>query len=256
MFVFIMLMASPEWKPEKWSDTSAIANISLRSVLNQNNQQFRVILVCNEPPEKLISHSNLTVAKVNFPCPRNYDEILEDIRKKIKFGMTVAKAFAPCFVMRIDSDDFVSNKLVDFARQNANSNGWYIKWGYRFNFANSELHLQPKFHMNCGTAHIINCRPEDFPTTMDTPKGRWLDFIWEHQNINHYLAPRGRKVRPLPFLGVIRGVNTGKNILAKPAGYKNTAKRLIYNTFLKRRLTPRIIEEFHLPVAHHQLAIG
>lgn len=252
MVAFIMTLASPEWKREQWDRVSEVCNNTLKSILNQTSRNFKIILVCNEPPINVPQDSNLIITPTDLPCPKNYEGVINDIYQKIKIGMTVAGRLKAKFVMRIDADDFVSNKLVAFTEKNPDSNGWYFNWGYCYDYWNHKMYLQPSLHMNCGTAHIIRCQEGDFPTSTDTPKSEWLECIWQHQNINRFLTPMNRTAKPLPFLGVIRSVNTGVNAEAQSVIHKQPVKRFITEQFLKKRITPKMIQEFALPVPNTQ----
>jgi len=248
MFIFIMTLASPEWKPGRWDKVSEICNNTIRSILNQTSDSFRLILVCNKPPLHLPPSDKIIVTQTTLPCPTDYNGVINDIFQKIKIGMTVARDYGPAFIMRIDADDFVSHDLVAFTEKHPKDNGWYIKWGYCYDYYNQKMYHQPNLHLNCGTAHIVNCKEKDFPTTIDTPDENWLKCIWQHQNINQFLTPMGRTLRPLPFPGVVRSVNTSVNSEAKPVVHKNMVKRFLTEKFLKKPLNKQIIQEFSLPV--------
>lgn len=249
MFVFIMTLASPKWKPGRWDKVSEICNNTIRSILNQRSKNFKLILVCNEPPLHLPASDKIIVTKTTLPCPHDYHGVINDIFQKIKIGMTVARQYGPAFVMRIDADDFVSRDLVAFTEQHPNDNGWYIKWGYCYDYYNQKMYHQPNLHLNCGTAHIINCKLEDFPRTVEALDKDWLKCIWQHQNINQFLTPLGRTLAPLPFPGVVRSVNTSVNSEAKPVVHKNLIKRFLTEQFLKKSLNGEIIQEFSLPIS-------
>ena len=243
-----MTLATPKWKPGQWDKVSEICNNTIRSILNQTADNYKLILVCNQPPLDLPVSEKIIVTQTDLPCPVDYNGVINDIFQKIKIGMTVARDYGPAFIMRIDADDFVSRDLVKFTENHPKDNGWYIKWGYCYDYYHHKMYHQPNLHLNCGTAHIINCQKEDFPMTRDTPDTDWLKCIWQHQNINQFLSPMGRTLRPLPFPGVIRSVNTSVNSEAKPVVHKNLIKRFITEQFLKKTLNKKIIAEFSLPV--------
>lgn len=253
MFVFTMILASPEWKRDSWSRVSEICNNSIRSVLNQTSKNFRLVLVCNEPPQDMVEDEKIILQRTDLPCPTDYKGVLRDINLKIKLAMSVARQFAPAYIMRIDADDFVSNRVVAYTEQHPNENGWYFKWGYCYDYWTQDFCLQPNFHLMCGTAHIINCTEKDFPDSLSTADEEWLNFIWEHQGINELLEPMGRKLKPFPFLAVVRSVNTGVNSEAQPPGYTHALKRFIRKNLLRRKINEKIINEFKLPVDHPEL---
>jgi len=217
-------------------------------MLNQTSPNFKIILVCNEPPLSLVKSDKIIVTKTDLPCPSDYAGVINDIYQKIKIGMCIAKPYQPSFVMRVDADDFVSNQLVAFTEKNKDKNGWYFDWGYTFDYYSKKFYHQPKVHLNCGTAHVVRVHPPDFPDHIDTPKEDWLECIWQHQHINRFLTPLGRPVTPLPFPGVVRSVNTGVNSEAKPVFQKNKVKRFVTEHFLKKRIDETIQKEFSLPI--------
>ena len=100
-----------------------------------------------------------------------------------------------------------------------------------------------------------NCKEKDFPVSVDTPDEDWLKCIWQHQNINQFLKPLGRPLKILPFPGVVRSINTTINAEAKPIAYKNAIKRFLTETFLRKYLSNKIIEEFTLPYNSETVSI-
>jgi hypothetical protein len=253
MFIFIVPLRSPETCSD-WRKVSLLCNETLQSLTQQDSNKYRVILVCNEPPLDFVEHENINVVQELFSIPKSWDEGIGDIYQKVKRGMVEVKRLqiidpnSLTFVMRVDADDLVSNRIVSFAEKYPDSDGWYFNTGYVYDIGKKYLFLRPKFTAISGTSNILKCTYTDFPDSIDTPSSEWLEPVWQHLNINKFLKPRGRELNSLPFPGAIYRINP-QNMSAthvKDARF-SSLKSVLWKVFFKRKITGEIISEFTLP---------
>ena len=131
--------------PDNSNDYNRVWNIlrnTLRSICSQTNNDYKVIVVTNKILDDFKSDSkikNLEFVEVDFDAPttdlslRARDRTPVRLDKSTKYirGLIYAKKYNSKYTMFFDSDDFISNKLVDYISTNdKDQNGWIIKSGY------------------------------------------------------------------------------------------------------------------------------
>ncbi|WP_309743350.1 glycosyltransferase family A protein [Chamaesiphon sp. OTE_20_metabat_361] len=250
MFVFIVPLRSPETCND-WAKVSALCNGTLHSLLDQSSPNYHIILVCNVPPIDFVPHPRISVIQESFPVPNSLTDRFGDIYLKIKRGMLAIKQLqlvqkhSDTFVMRVDADDLVSNRLVAFTEKHPYADGWFFASGYIHEVGSNHLFLHPQFMSVSGTSHIIRCNYADFPDSMDVPATEWLDPIWQHLNVNSLLESRGKKLRSLPFAGAVYQINF-QNVSATHLNNIrfSSMKAAIWKALFKRKITSIIIKEF------------
>jgi hypothetical protein len=251
MLIFIVPLRSPETCLD-WNTVSTLCNDTLDSLTKQNSEEYQILLVCNKPPLNLIDHDRITVVQASFPIPSSRSERFGDIYRKIKRGMVEAKRLqlvkpdSSAFVMRVDADDLVSDRLASFVQGHPDRDGWYFPTGYIHEIGKDHLFLRPRFTTVCGTSHIFNCNYADFPDSMDTPSTEWLETVWQHLNVNKLLQPINRKLNPLPFPGAIYQINSQNGSLIHFDNKRfSSLKAIAWKMLCKRKLTPAVMREFN-----------
>jgi len=188
---------------------------TFRSICNQTDQNFKVIAVCHEKPKVNFEHTNIIYIEVPFdpPIPR-LNESNESITRrreldkgyKLKAGVKYAlEMFDTDYVMTVDSDDFISNRITEFVnKSNIDTPGWFIKNGYLHFEKRSFLFATFKFNYLCGSSVIV--KPELF------------DYFFNQDSLlffDHRLTTLNKTInlKPLPFYGGIYSMANGENHL-------------------------------------------
>ncbi len=210
MMVFIVPVKSKTITSD-WIAFSRLVNRCINSICNQSNTNFKVLVSCHEIPEtKFNNDSRVEFLKVEFSPPilkKNTDDrwIKEaDKGKKIKFAADYALKIGASYVMTVDSDDCISNKICEFVFKNGNDSisGWYVKKGYLYPEGKSYSYLNLKnFHTVCGSCVIIK------PKLIDLMYGR--NFWFDHERT---IFENGLLLLPLPFPGSLYSMLNGTNI--------------------------------------------
>jgi hypothetical protein len=250
MFVFIVPLRSPETCAD-WKKVSLLCNQTLKSLIGQTSDRYRILLVCNSPPLNLIEDEHIIVVQENFAVPTVWEDRFGDIYRKVKRGMLEIRRLqliqedSSSFVMRVDADDLVSNQLVSFAEKHPNRDGWYFLTGYVHQIGTNHLFLRPRFTTVSGTSHIFKCGYSDLPESMDTPSSEWLETVWQHLNVNKLLEPRGLKLSPLPFPGAVYQLNEHNSSSTHLKNNRfSTPKSILWQMLFKQQLTQKAIGEF------------
>ncbi len=95
-----------------WDKFSQLYERTLKSICNQTDSNYKVMVVCHEIPKTTFSHQNLHYVHVDFAPPISND--LESPEsgykgKKILLGVEYASTeFSTDYIVTVDSDDFIS----------------------------------------------------------------------------------------------------------------------------------------------------
>jgi hypothetical protein len=242
---------------DNWSFHSALLNRTIQSMLNQSNSDFRVIVVYSDYPENKIDSK--FVIWLHFPFPflkvdditdyeshgkrylrtnRDIEFSMDQGRKSI-FGSRHAKDLGCNYIMSVDADDLVSNKISQFVADNKETNcpGWYIDKGYVYDENKDQLFRYPrKFYDFCGSSYMIRT---DLVSIPDFESKNLADYSFFSGHSWLIILLRDYKnvtIEPLPFYGAIYIINSvcwgNSGSLFLKNGLKKWAKILIYGQII------------------------
>ena len=204
----------------------------------------------------------MEVVRVDFPPNRLpdmvddkeafYDAIRFDKGRRILAGMLhdrTAKYF-----MVVDEDDFVSCRLAGFVANHDGEPGWSLRKGYVWAEGGRLLYRHPRFHMFCGTSHIVRADLFELPDRFEDATPEYIKRrIGSHIFIDDDLRAEGVPLASLPFCGatyrighagaisqsqrIMQSFVLRKDFLRRPWGFINAVARL-------RWLTPQLQHEF------------
>jgi len=135
----------PKSVSKDWAYDNLLLERTAKSICAQIDQAFRLLIVYNDFPQINFSHPNIIFVHYPFPpvtvndiedldyvlkyYSEEYAEKMMDKGKKIHYGCKIAWEAGCKYMMGIDSDDLISNKIGDFVNKNSRSNkaGWRIK---------------------------------------------------------------------------------------------------------------------------------
>ena len=158
--VFLIPFASREIK-SKWEIACAHLRQTLKSIQNSTNGSFRVAVAGHEAPDFDVRFdSRFYLLTVNQPIPsrENYPVDLKlDRLTKIAVAWAYAKSTCnPRYVMKLDADDFISSRLVDWLDNADGEGGYLLKHGWFWRpGARYLIHRTEYFDRVCGSCLII-----------------------------------------------------------------------------------------------------
>jgi hypothetical protein len=239
MLVFIVPLKSQKLT-ESWEKTCYLLERTLSSICQQTCNHFRIIVVCNERPIIRFESSFVEYLQVKLPVPKNeWWEKDKDKAKKLRIGADYSKRFNPSYLMVVDADDLVSNKIAAFIRNKSEQNGYFLNAGYVHESGSKLLYyLRKDFGLYCGTSIII--KPNLFELLFE-------QGIYEHNGSP--LLSHGVALENLPFCGGIYSRGNGENIFAIEEFSKNLCPKGDYIAYVKhlfrfRPITAQIKKEF------------
>jgi len=236
-----------------WERVASLCESSIRSALQQTEPSVKVLLICHEqPPFGKRFDDRLEIISVDFPPPSpTYAATMEDKWRKLHIGMMRAGELQPDFVMIMDADDLVSNRLAEHTLKHPNCNGWIIRRGYHYRYGSHWIGWSNDF--NCGTNAIVSSRLIRFPKDLrEDSRKNCIVLRWGHTKIAEKLAEAGTPLEALPFRGAVYVAQHGDNH-SHDVPLSNRLVNLIrsYRNFVRSPrmivpLTGRIQSEFSL----------
>ena len=157
---FLIPFASRKLKSH-WTIACRHLRQTLRSIHNSSSGNYRVVVAGHESPDfdvRFDSRFNFLSLTHPVPSDRNYTPALVlDKLTKIAAAWNYAKpTWNPKYVMKLDADDLISSKLVEWL-DNADGeagylikNGWVWRSGSRYLLQRTEY-----FDRTCGSCLII-----------------------------------------------------------------------------------------------------
>lgn len=255
-----VLPFKPKKESSDWSNDNRLLQNTITSLLQQKSVEFFAYVVYTDEPENRILHDH--VKYIAFPLRfLEYDEIdmgnpgvfvpnkqrlVErrfDKGRKIIFGCQCAKEDGCSYLMSVDADDLISNKLVEYIEKHNNQDtlaGWYIPKGYVLNSMNKKLYRQYKMHLFNGSTHILRADLVPIPDfkSLDWQNYNWfVSHGWTKVRLKEQL---GVELLPIPFYAVIYVVHHS-NIspifsIIRAKSFRNFIKRLIYRLPFSRTI--------------------
>jgi glycosyltransferase involved in cell wall biosynthesis len=266
----IIIPFRPKAESSDWESESILLIKTIRSVLNQTYSLLKIFVVYTEEPQYLVDDPRV----VYLPFPYGYqpyeqiqnrDDLMLrfkskkmvsrrwDKARKLCYASKIAKENGAHYIMAMDADDRISNKLLEYLAANSNNNycdGWYAEKGYLYkDGANYLIRLPKNMRYLNGSTHILRA---DLVTIPDFNSLDWLDYNlftdhgWIKVRMKEYF---GAILEPVPFPFVVYYVHQS-NI----SEIRNKEYAVNYKTILKRllrsiSLTKELRDEFGLDAA-------
>lgn len=254
MLVFISSLRHPQ-NSTSYEKIEKLLNRTLNSVCQQTDENFQVIIVCNQVPQQSYSHAKVEFVTANFPPPSpvkgtaiTREAVLKDKGSKYFLGLLHAQKYHPNHVMFFDADDLVSNRLAQYINAQPNQGGWFINNGYIYGDSLGLIQDFPRFNEYCGTCNILNFQlldiPEKYP---ENPSIDWIlatagdyyiqKLLGSHHYARSYFETLKAPLAALPFPGAVYVVDNGEN---------HSGKKLWSLGGLAHPASNKVCDEFHL----------
>ncbi|OLO37204.1 hypothetical protein BTR23_13835 [Alkalihalophilus pseudofirmus] len=148
-----------------WNTVQENLSKTLRSILNNTDQHFRIIIAGHEKPQiKELNHSRVTWLPVKLRLPKNSEEFTTDkLNKRKVIGAHLRKIGFSGYFMPLDADDWIHYRFVEFLRKQPLSNAFILQKGFMVNTNLKEVWVRDNFYRGCGSGSIYYFRNSDFP---------------------------------------------------------------------------------------------
>ncbi len=248
----------PKSVSKNWDYDNLLLSRTVKSICAQKDQKFKLIIVYNDLPEINYKHENIFFEKFPFNSVSadsiedldyvlkyyklEYAEKMLDKGKKIHYGCKKAIDLGCDYLMGVDSDDLVSNKLAKYVNENLSNSppGWRIKKGFIYEENSCILIKKYDIQNINGSTHIIR---KDLITIPDFNRNLFWDFnLFEAHGYTYGRIKdfHNELLIDCPLWGVIYVVhkNNYSNILflTSAINIKNIIKKLIRGKILSIKI--------------------
>ena len=231
-----------------WDRVTELLDNTLRSIFNQSDPDFKVFVACHDVPE--VRHRDdprLEFLPVDFAPPIFRDEQMVDKHRKREVIGSRLRAEGGGYMMFVDADDLVSNRIAAYVHRDQAPRGYVITDGYELDFARWRVRIAPRFNYLSGTMAVVKWAPEELP---ETPLGQETSRLRDILNCPHptwrrVFEERGRPLKALPFRGAMYVMNTTEN-WSDMMQHIGPRRRLIRYVTPTSRPSAAIVQEFAL----------
>lgn len=254
--VGIVIPIKPRQFSKDWKRDSHLLTRTINSILNQTDQNFRVYIVYTEIPDVEINNFKIKFIPFSFPFLEtheiedyeyikqwynaDYARKMFDKGRKIMYGCDYAKEDGCKYIMALDSDDLISNKIVSFVNgTNLESPGWVIRKGYMYIDGSFFLIRNKSIQNINGSTHIVK---SDLIKTKIASHRFYDHSLFEaHGYLYHrILSEYNQKLDDLPFYGVLYVIHKNNssdiNKLLSLKNIKTLIKVFLYGQFFSSSL--------------------
>lgn len=193
VITFIVPAVSPLLSKD-WSADCLYLSQTIASIYNSNDSRYRLIVVGHEAPDfQMPSDERFKFIQVDFepPSSRSYYNCVRDKFAKVDMGWRYAKQhWKSDYVMIVDSDDFISCRLVSWLAEQPDAPGYRIVNGWVWNNgARFWMEHHHRFDCSCGTSIIIRSDLADLGVHYNTVRDYESDGLTVKKNSAGKLLP-------------------------------------------------------------------
>jgi hypothetical protein len=263
----VIIPFRPKAESVNWENESALLHKTINSVLQQTYNAVNVFVIHNEEP--VYTYDDRRVQYIQFPYGHqgynemeNRDDLLSkfksqkmvvrrwDKARKLCYGSKLAKEAGCDYVMALDADDMLSNKLFDYLAKDSQKekrDGWYMEKGYVYLERTNFLIKVPKtMRFLNGSTHILHSSLVHIP---DFSSLTWLDYslFTDHGWIKDRVKEQqGARLYPIPFPGLVYVVHRSNISKIAQRAFGFSVKAIIKRIVRGRFLTNALRKEFNI----------
>jgi hypothetical protein len=231
-----------------WTDVTRRFKNTLNSLLNQRHKSFRIVVAGHDIPDLAeLSDPRVDIVRADYPAPIYVAEYMVDKTRKRELIGHHLRQLGGGYLMYVDDDDLVSNKIVEFVRSNPVTHGYIINRGYEYRSGEKKLQIAPRFNRVSGTCAISRWNVGDLPEVpFQRERVLFRDVVEKsHATWEGLFDHMNRPLSHLPFPGAV-WVSHGENassVLDLWGWRRKVLRAIIPYT----EITPELRQEFCLP---------
>lgn len=258
----------PKVNDEQWKDRCSKFRHTIASILNSANPDFEIVVAGHCEPAGLPLDKRLHFLQVDFAPPQEDADAASRRRDKlwkIRCAWDYAKRnWKSRYVMGVDADDLISNRLVEWLAANGNelgyrvAKGWIIKDSWE-----NWLKKEDAFYLSCGSSVIVSARHADLEVK-PAPEQKVLEGLFvgddsakdirhmrtllvtnRHGRCAENFEAFGLAVRDLPLRAVI--YRLGSPFSLSMDKHKISSMKMLFSSIKRMRpITAALRKEFAL----------
>jgi FkbM family methyltransferase len=216
-FMFGISLASAQVSTD-WVRTQEVLGHTLRSLLNQSDPRFTVVICGHERPcLPEIDDPRVLFVESDRPPPKNSSGFRGDKMRKRRIAGSILRARGGGYFFPLDADDLVHRDVVAHVRAGDNRKGYLIEKGYVLDYGNRVLAPIPgawsvSFDRSCGSSAVIWFTADELPIDGENDPELYFNLFQSHAYWPLVAEEFGRRLDPLPFAGGVYVVNHAQNL--------------------------------------------
>lgn len=268
MIVFAIPFRAKETTKD-WNGCIKRLNDTLKSIFNQTDEEFKVLVACNNIPKLDKDYDNrLEFIKTDIQIPHTWVEMARDKFYKLtviayRIREILLEQEYPnngIYVMPVDADDLLNCNIAKYVKDNPNENGFVSKDGYIYYKGKNYFRIYKDLHTFCGSCNIIKMYLEDLPNERPNPKlchdkdtagklNSKYPIRYNHNEVVEIYKKKDKPFKILPFRSTVYLRDTGDNISQLDEDNKDDRFHPIaflrnINIFTMKFITKKIKKEF------------
>jgi len=190
---------------------------TVNAIAAQDQAGWTAVVVANAGSDLPDLPANVHVKWVDFP-PNQFhergqtsedtfkDAFRFDKGRRVLAGLLETVGYE--YVMVVDDDDLVSNRLAGMVAARSGEAGWYFEKGYAWDDGGNVVYLLSDFSRICGSSHIVRREFLEVPEKFEHATPDYIKTVLgSHMSYAGQLAKFDRIMKPLPFPGAVYRVN-------------------------------------------------
>lgn len=201
---------------KNWEHVVRDFHRTLRSICQQTDPDFRVIVACHEIPDMPGGYDErVEFLQADIPFPTTPHEMMQDKGYKLSMIGKRIRELGGGYTMIVDADDLISNRVAAYVNAHPGQNGFAPKYGYVHVMGEKSVRRTLHPDQICGSCIVVNYTVDDLPAELpsspqdESAKGYILRKA--HPTIRPHMAEIGRPLAELPFPATVYIRGTGDN---------------------------------------------
>lgn len=258
--IFCISLASKA-DDDSWAKLNECLGYTLRSILNQTDPNFSVLIACHDRPIcPEMEDPRIEFLKAKGPRATEPSQFMGDKTRKRRVLADAVKARGGGYMVMHDGDDILHARLVEYFRTIDSPHGYVYTKGYVLDYVEHNLAPVPgvwdkPFGHVCGSSAAIWFNPEDFDAE-DGEESYFRKFK-NHSGWASVAEAAGRPLHEVEFPCCIYVQNNAVNISAH---LQRSKERVIELMGITRKLavplTEDLIHDFALEWMTPGAAVG
>lgn len=208
-----------------WGTVERNLSRTLKTLLNNTDQNFRVIIAGHEKPDIAeLQHKNIQWIDVEFSPPiKRKDYENDKMKKRNAIGSYLREIGYSGYFIPLDGDDWIHFRFVEYLRSQPLHDAYILNKGLMVNLLQETMWCRYRFHHGCGSSSIFYFANNDFPksTNLDLSIQSPFNIVLKsHPKITVYLK-RENKPFQMINLPIVTWVLAHGDNQSMAQGWKN-----------------------------------
>jgi FkbM family methyltransferase len=201
-----------------WDLTSDLLRRTLRSVINQSDGRWRVIVCGHEKPELAeFGDPRIMFVEADIDPPAHSGQFRKDKMWKRRLLGSFLRDLGGGYFFPLDADDLIHKDLVQSVLEGDNRRGYRVERGYAQDFSNQRLAPVPgvwsvPFDRVCGSSAVLYFNADELPRDGRSDPDLYFNLFQSHAYWPIVAEEYGRPLETLPFPAAVYVVNHSQNL--------------------------------------------